>query len=227
MDAAARMDRQYRLQRHVYDFSRKYYLLGRDRLLAEIPLVAGERVLEIGCGTARNLIQLARRYPETHLFGLDASERMLETARDQLTRWGLQDRVSLRQGLAEAANPAEFGISEPFDHVLFPYVLSMIPHWPQALDHALTILKPNGWLHIVDFSDQQALPAWFRVLLRHWLAWFHVQPAPELPDYLRRLAAQRGDRLELRQLAGRYALIAHYQRGSHFDDLESELSHLP
>jgi S-adenosylmethionine-diacylgycerolhomoserine-N-methlytransferase len=31
---AAAMDRMYRLTRHVYDFTRAYYLLGRDRMLA-------------------------------------------------------------------------------------------------------------------------------------------------------------------------------------------------
>jgi hypothetical protein len=31
---AAAMDRMYRLTRHVYDLTRAYYLLGRDRMLA-------------------------------------------------------------------------------------------------------------------------------------------------------------------------------------------------
>ena len=29
-DAAALMDRMYRHQRHIYDLTRKFYLLGRD-----------------------------------------------------------------------------------------------------------------------------------------------------------------------------------------------------
>ncbi|MGF1643684.1 MAG: class I SAM-dependent methyltransferase [Thiotrichales bacterium] len=226
MDAAAQMDRQYRLQRYVYDLSRKYYLLGRDTLLAEIPLRPRETLLEVGCGTARNLIFLARAHSEARLHGLDASARMLETARGKLERRALRDRIELRQGLAESVRPRDFGLADPFDHILFPYVLSMIPDWPRALEHALSVLKPGGWLHIVDFSDQQAMPRWFRAGLLRWLAWFHVRPAPDLPDALHRLAADRGDHLELRQLAGRYALIAHYQRGSNPDDPEPELSHL-
>ncbi|MDH4412604.1 MAG: SAM-dependent methyltransferase, partial [Rhizobium sp.] len=31
---ADRMDRMYRYQRHIYDLSRKYYLLGRDHMIA-------------------------------------------------------------------------------------------------------------------------------------------------------------------------------------------------
>ena len=56
---AALMDRIYRRQRHVYDFTRKYYLLGRDELIERLAPPADSRVLEIGCGTARNLIAAA------------------------------------------------------------------------------------------------------------------------------------------------------------------------
>jgi S-adenosylmethionine-diacylgycerolhomoserine-N-methlytransferase len=33
-DAAALMDPMYRRQRHIYDLSRKFYLLGRDEAIA-------------------------------------------------------------------------------------------------------------------------------------------------------------------------------------------------
>ena len=78
------MDKLYRRQRHIYDFTRKYYLFGRDRLIRNLGLKPGQRLVEIGCGTARNLIAIARRYPEARLFGLDASAEMLETARARL-----------------------------------------------------------------------------------------------------------------------------------------------
>ena len=58
--AAALMDRIYHRQRRYYDFTRKYYLLGRDRLIEGLAPPPGGRVLEIGCGTARNLVAAAR-----------------------------------------------------------------------------------------------------------------------------------------------------------------------
>lgn len=42
VDTADRMDAQYRLQRYVYDWSRKYYLLGRDSILRDIELDTDE-----------------------------------------------------------------------------------------------------------------------------------------------------------------------------------------
>ena len=71
--STALMNRIYRRQRHIYDFTRKYYLLGRDALIAQLRPQPGARVLEIGCGTGRNLILAARRYPDAHFFGIDVS----------------------------------------------------------------------------------------------------------------------------------------------------------
>jgi S-adenosylmethionine-diacylgycerolhomoserine-N-methlytransferase len=77
---AALMDRNYRFQRHIYDATRKYYLLGRDPLISGLAVPQGAAVLEIGCGTGRNLLQVAHRYPDARLFGLDISAAMLEKA---------------------------------------------------------------------------------------------------------------------------------------------------
>ncbi len=78
------MDRIYRHQRHLYDFTRKYYLPGRDRLIDRLKPAAGDCVLEIGCGTARNLVVAARRYPQARFFGIDVSSAMLATAGGEL-----------------------------------------------------------------------------------------------------------------------------------------------
>src|SRR4051812_1323170 len=108
---AALMDRVYRRQRHFYDFTRKYYLLGRDRLIEELAPPPGGRVLEIGCGTARNLIAAARAWPEARFYGIDISWQMLETARQEVSRAGLAHRITLARADATAFDPARlFGV---------------------------------------------------------------------------------------------------------------------
>ena len=42
-EATLRMDRIYRHQRHIYDLSRKFYLLGRDRLIRVGARYPGEK----------------------------------------------------------------------------------------------------------------------------------------------------------------------------------------
>ena len=79
-DATQRMNRMYRWQRHIYDATRRHYLLGRDQMIAGLKPAPGARVLEIGCGTGRNLIKAAQTYPEARFFGLDVSTEMLTSA---------------------------------------------------------------------------------------------------------------------------------------------------
>ena len=45
-DASGAMDRMYRRQRHIYDLTRKFYLLGRDELIAGLKPPPGGAVLE-------------------------------------------------------------------------------------------------------------------------------------------------------------------------------------
>ena len=199
---AALMDKVYRRQRYVYDFTRKYYLFGRDRLIRELALRPGERVVEVGCGTARNLIRIARRYPGAQLFGLDASQEMLKTASDAVRRAGLQTRIQLAHGYAEDLSPAMFGQSEAFDACLFSYSLSMIPDWKQALRAACGALAPTGRIHVVDFGDLAGLGGAGRALLLAWLGLFHVTPRAELLHALEQSASG-----SLRLLPGRYAFV--------------------
>src|SRR6516162_2379515 len=105
------MNRTYRRQRHLYDFTRKYYLLGRDRLIHRLSPPAGSRVLEIGCGTARNLVVAAHAYPDVHFFGIDISSEMLDTARTVIDREGLAPYIRLARADASTFDPAlQFGV---------------------------------------------------------------------------------------------------------------------
>jgi S-adenosylmethionine-diacylgycerolhomoserine-N-methlytransferase len=198
------MDSVYRQQRHIYDLTRKFYLLGRDRMIDRLAPAPGARIVEIGCGTARNLIRLARRYPDAKLFGLDASEAMLETAAIAIGRTGLSDRIKLAQGYAEALSPAMFGETAPFDNTLFSYSLSMIPEWKQALNAARVALGTGGRIHIVDFGDLRNLASPVRVALRKWLDLFHVAPREELLNAIEKV---NGDSTQLHILPGRYAFL--------------------
>lgn len=207
-DSATLMDRMYRHQRHIYDFTRKFYLLGRDRLIGELAPPAGGQVLEIGCGTGRNLIVAARRYPSARFYGLDISNAMLATARAEIFRHGLKDRVTVAQADATAFDArALFGIAR-FDRIFVSYALSMIPQWGDVPPRARLALKPGGELHVVDFGDCGELPAGFRALLRTWLAAFDVHPRDALESELQAFAADHGLAAEFRALHGRYAFLA-------------------
>lgn len=191
-EAALLMDRMYRRQRHIYNLSRKYYLLGRDEAIRRLQPRWGDRALEIGCGTGRNLIQAARTYPHTKFFGLDVSAEMLNTASASVERAGLSSRIALAQGDAAAFDPEKLFGEAAFERVMISYALSMIPPWREALAHALDVLAPGGSLHCVDFGDCSGLPSPFKAALRRWLAAFDVVPRDDLVETLSALARARG-----------------------------------
>ncbi|WP_342635960.1 class I SAM-dependent methyltransferase [Lichenihabitans psoromatis] len=190
-DAASLMDRMYRWQRHIYDASRKFYLLGRDGLIADLAPPPGAHILEVGCGTGRNLIAIARAYPTARCYGLDVSAEMLATAENAVARAGLSERIVLRQADATAFNPHVLFGRDGFDRIVISYALSMIPPWRAVLDQATHHLAARGSLHIVDFGDGSDLPAWFRAALTGWLGWFHVEPRVQLPARLHEVATAR------------------------------------
>lgn len=206
-DAARHMDGIYRYQRYIYDVSRKYYLLGRDRLLDDLRPQQGGTVLEVGCGTGRNLILAARRYPTARLYGFDISRMMLETAERSIARAGLSGRITVATGdAAQFSGPELFGVTQ-FDRVFISYALSMIPPWRAALPAALAAVAPGGSLHIVDFGQQTGLPRWFKATLHAWLKKFSVEPRADLEAELQTLARRTGARLEFKRL---YRDYAHY-----------------
>ncbi len=210
-DAPYLMDEIYRHQRYIYDLTRKYYLLGRDRLIEELDVPSSgpghPGVLELGCGTGRNLILAARRYPHARLFGIDLSREMLKTATVNIKRAGLSHRIRLAQGDATGFDaPSLFGETN-FDSVFFSYAVSMIPPWHEALGAAMDVVRPGGSLHVVDFGGQRDLPIWFRKMLRAWLAKFHVAPRDDLEAVLADLARAHGGTPAFRSLYRDYAAI--------------------
>ena len=208
---AARMDSLYRLQRHVYDATRPLFLPGRDRMLRGIAVPAGGAILEVGCGTGRNLRVLAPRLPGTTLCGLDVSAEMLRTATAKLPV-SLASRVVFARSAAGAGDPREpFARVEPFDAIAFSYSLSMMPDREAALCGALAALAPEGTIHLVDFGEFEAWPGPARIAAFAWLAAWHVRPQPTGAAILRSL----GLPVIEERLFGGYAVVARSRRATY------------
>lgn len=206
------MDGVYRYQRHIYDLTRKYYLLGRDRMIADLNVPNHGSVLEIGCGTGRNLIRTMNQFPSASCYGIDISSEMLATAAKSIARSQKQRQISLACADASAFDPAAlFGIAR-FDRVFISYSVSMIPQWQAVMREALTHLADSGELHIVDFGDQAGFPGWFRSGLRRWLQLFHVEPRDTLFTVAKGLAADGPYTCSEQRLYGGYAWISVIRR---------------
>jgi len=209
---AGKMDGIYRFQRVIYNPTRRFFLLGRTTLLERLDAPDGGRVLEVGCGTAWNLVRAARLYPEARFAGLDVSQVMLHTAHRCVVRNHLSDRIDLRPGDATSFDAKVlFGIPS-FDRILVSYTLSMIPDWQAVLHCAVQSLSADGSIHIIDFGPCHGLPALFRRVLYGWLSRFSVCPVKSLQRELARFTKEHDLKLSFIHLYGGYATYAVLRR---------------
>ncbi len=211
-DAFENMDRMYRYQRYFYDLTRKYYLLGRDKLIAEMDVQPNENVLEVGCGTARNLIILAKKYPNTNFFGLDASSEMIKTSQGKVDTKNIKN-INLKVALADDfEHQKTFNLSRQFDTIYYSYSISMIPTWKESIANGLANLKSGRSFYIVDFYDQKDLPGFFQKILQGWLRQFHVQFWGDLMPHLEAMEREGLGKLTVTPLYKRYSFIAKFEK---------------
>ena len=119
--------------------------------------IRGGRVLDIGSGSGRLAIELARRSPDAlKIIGLDMSREMLEKARFNARQAGVGDRVRFVQADASAL---------PFPDGSFDLVISYasLHHWldPVAVfNEARRVIKPGGTIIIRDNRRVFGSPGW-------------------------------------------------------------------
>jgi S-adenosylmethionine-diacylgycerolhomoserine-N-methlytransferase len=145
----ASLERYYRFHARIYDATRWSFLFGRAALVRRVAaLRTPTRILEIGCGTGRNLLDLSRCFPNARLTGVDLSGDMLAKARQRLGT-GAGQVEWLRQAYEQPLRPAQ-----PFDLVLCSYTLSMInPGWERVIEATRQDLQPGGLIAVVDFHE--------------------------------------------------------------------------
>lgn len=149
----------YALHARIYDATRWAFLFGREKILWRAAKIADpKRILEVGCGTGRNLRSLRRMFPQADITGVDLSGDMLEVARRKT------DGVKLIQQAYDSP------LTGSYDLVLFSYALSMFnPGWENAIQAAKADLRPGGILAIVDFSHTRLS------VFRRWMGFNHVR----------------------------------------------------
>lgn len=214
-DHALLMDRIYRWQRRfgIYDATRKYYLLGRDPLLAGLAPPSGGCVLEIGCGTGRNLVKAAKLYPHVRFHGIDISQEMLVAAEAAIAGAGQKDRVRVARADAACFDPQMLFGQANYDRIFISYAVSMIPQWQRVMEIAVAGLRPGGELHIADFGDMRDLPRWCRNAVDTWLGWHHVTPRTDLFAVSSQVAATHDSVSEERRLHRGFSWLATIRKG--------------
>ncbi len=120
----------------------------KRRLVEAAGIAAGQRVLDLGCGTAALTLMIKRAYADAEVVGLDGDPKVLAIARRKVARAGAA--IALDCGMAYALPYPDAS----FDRVLSSLVLHHLTHDDKlrALREVRRVLRPGGELHVLDFG---------------------------------------------------------------------------
>ena len=150
---------------------------GRVDAIRRMAIKPGDRVLEVGVGTAIN----AALYPsDCSVTGVDFSSSMLEKARDRVARKGVRN-VRLLQ--MDAAN-MKFA-DDTFDIVYAPYVISVVPDPVAVTREMYRVCRPGGRIVILNhFRSKSRVGAWLERIIAPFTLYLGFKSDLDLPAFL-------------------------------------------
>lgn len=140
----------------VYDRTFGKVTMAGRRRAADVLNSLGGRVLEVGVGTG---LSLPVYRPDVSVTGIDASEAMLDKAREKVRELGLHNIEALRVMDARAMDFPD----ESFDHISALHVMSVVPEPERVMAEMARVLRPGGSIVLVNHfarepEEKGALP---------------------------------------------------------------------
>lgn len=111
-----------------------------ERLFQKLTLGPNDYVLEIGCGSAKDLCRLVEKY-NCRAIGVDSSDLILKSAKDRVRKTGLSSKITIIKG--DVAN-MNFLLDGQFDIVIAQSVLATIPDKDKVATEVSRVLKSGG-----------------------------------------------------------------------------------
>ncbi len=117
-------------------------VVSTERLFQKLSLTPKDYVLEIGCGSAKDLCKLVENYG-CRAVGVDSSDLILKFAEDRVQKTGLSSKITIIKGDVENMN---FFNDSLFDVVIAQSVLATILDKDKAVREVSRVLKSGGHL---------------------------------------------------------------------------------
>ena len=127
-----------------------YLVPATEKMLDLAAVVAGCRVLDVGCGSGEQTVIAARRVGEAgHVLAIDIAAPMVAAAEKNVAAVGLRN-VSTRVCPADALSAN----MEPFDAAISRLMLMLVPDPVAAARAVLAVLRPGGAFSAIVPGDQ-------------------------------------------------------------------------
>lgn len=127
--------------------------LWRAETIRQLRLSSGQRVADVGCGTASLAILIKQQYPQVRVVGVDPDPEILEIARAKTGRAGVD--VEFRCGMGD--HVIDLIGAETVDRAVSSLVLHQCPMPMKSaiLAAMFAVLRPGGELVIADYGRQR------------------------------------------------------------------------
>lgn len=142
-----------------YDFFTKYfYRKTRLKLIENLGINKGDRVLVIACGTGQsfNLIQ-EKIWKSGEIIALDYSKKMLEIAQKKINNNNWKNIELLNTDARSLNNKylMNHAIRPDFDILIWELAFSVIPDWKNVMKISVWLLKKNAKIGLLDWYRKE------------------------------------------------------------------------
>jgi ubiquinone/menaquinone biosynthesis C-methylase UbiE len=155
----------------------------KSQLVKQAGIQPGQRVLDLGCGTATLTILVKQVHPESNVVGLDGDEKALEIGARKVRGAGLD--IQLRNGISYEMDFPDNSFDRVLSSLLFHHLTSENKRRTLAEIHR--VLKPEGELHIADWGKAQNVlmrAAFYLVQILDGFATTAENVGGKLPKYI-------------------------------------------
>jgi ubiquinone/menaquinone biosynthesis C-methylase UbiE len=121
----------------------------KRRLIEQMAIRPGQRILDLGCGTGTMAILIKQQHPDSQVVGLDPDATILDIAKGKATRAKVEVRFD--RGFADRLPYADSSFDRVTSSLVFHHLNRAAKR--EALRQAYRVLRPGGQLHIADVGE--------------------------------------------------------------------------